>query len=233
MPIRLNKLLVDRGVCSRREADRWITGGRVTVDEIAAILGQKVEGTEKILVNGRPIPQPQRKKAYLAYHKPVGMICTSDVRARDNIIAAVKYPERLFHVGRLDVASSGLILLTNDGEIVNRILRAQGKHEKEYVVTVDRPITGDFLADMATGVLMDGDDRPTLPAQIRQDSPNTFTVVLVEGRNRQIRRMCTALGYSVRSLRRVRIMHILLGDLGVGKWRHLTPKEEKELLTAL
>lgn len=229
--VRLNKFLVDAGVCSRREADRLIALGKVKVDGTPAVLGQKVTGNESIVVNGKKVGAPSAKRVYLAYHKPVGIICTSDPKATDNIIQAVNYPERLFHIGRLDVASSGLILLTNDGDIVNAILRAEGKHEKEYVVEVDKRITPSFLAEMHTGVEILG--RKTLPANVVQIDAMTFAITLVEGRNRQIRRMCEALGYAVKRLKRVRVMNVELADLPVGKWRHLTPIEERTLLRSL
>lgn len=229
--IRLNKYLVDAGVCSRREADRLITEGRILVNDIPAVLGQKVNGNEEIVVNGKQVKQRTTKHVYLAYNKPVGIICTSDPHAKDNIIDAVNYPERVFHIGRLDVASSGLILLTSDGAIVNKILRANRKQEKEYIVTIDRPVTPEFMQAMSNGVEILG--RKTLPAKVHQFSPTTVVVTLIEGRNRQIRRMCEALGVNVVMLKRVRIMNINLGDLPVGEWRHLTPKEEKELLSRL
>lgn len=230
--IRLNKYLVEAGVCSRREADRLITAGKITVDGAPAVLGQKVNGTERIIVNGTLLPKrTTQHHVYLAYNKPVGIICTSDPHAKDTIIDAVNYPERVFHIGRLDVASSGLILLTNNGDVVNALLRAHGNHEKEYIVKIDAPVTRSFLHAMATGVEVLG--RKTLPAKVTQRSKNSFSIILVEGRNRQIRRMCEALGATVKSLQRIRIMHIHLGDLPVGKWRHLTQKEEKEFLSRL
>lgn len=222
-PIRLNKFLVDRGVCSRREADRLIEAGAITVDNKKAVLGQKIIGTEKIAIHGKPISTVRQKRVYLAYHKPVGIICTSDSKAADNIIAAVNYPERLFNIGRLDVASSGLILLTNDGSIVNGILRASEHHEKEYIVRVDKPLTQNFLKKMAEGVMLEG--RKTLPARVARMGENLFSITLTEGRNRQIRRMCESLGYNAKNLKRIRIMHITVDDLPPGKWRHLTPRE--------
>jgi 23S rRNA pseudouridine2604 synthase len=231
MSTRLNKFLVEAGVCSRREGDRLIEAGKVTVDGKKAVLGQKVEGTEDIRANGKKVAISDKPKIYLAYNKPVGIICTSDPKAKDNIVDSIGFPERVFHIGRLDVASSGLILLTNDGEIVNRILRAEGKHEKEYIVTVDKRITPDFINKMRKGVQLE--DGKTLPSRTEQIGFNTFSIILVEGRNRQIRRMCDALGFNVTSLERVRIMNVHLGDLNVGEWRHLTPKEEAELITSL
>lgn len=225
--IRINKYLADRGICSRREADKWVTAGRVTINGAVALMGQKVMGTETIAVDGQSIDTAKPTRVYLAFNKPVGIICSTDPKAQDNIVDAVGYPERVFNIGRLDVASSGLILLTNDGEIVNKILRAEGKHEKEYIVTVDHKITPDFLNKMSKGVMLD--DEKTLPARLEQVSEITFRIILVEGRNRQIRRMCEELGYEVQSLQRVRIMHIELGKLRVGEWRHLTATEEAEL----
>ena len=229
MAVRLNKFLVEQGVCSRREADRLIAAGKVQVNGVAATLGQKIEGGEALTVQGRPVQVADRPRVYLAYNKPVGIICTSDPKAHDTIIDAIGYPERIFHIGRLDVASSGLILLTNDGDIVNAILRAEEKHEKEYVVDVDKPITDAFLRGVQRGVDI-GDDHPTLPAQIVQEGPRTFRIILIEGRNRQIRRMCDAFGYTVKALRRVRVMHLTVDGLQEGEWRHLTEEETQALL---
>lgn len=229
--IRINKYLADRGVCSRREADKLVAAGKVTVDGVVALMGQKVAGTEVIVVDSKTLDASKPTRVYIAYNKPVGIISSTDPKAKDNIVDAVGYPERIFNIGRLDVASSGLILLTNDGDIVNKILRAEGKHEKEYVVTVDRKITPDFLNNMRKGVLID--DEKTLPARIEQSSEYTFRITIVEGRNRQIRKMCEALGFTVQSLKRVRIMHIELGGLKTGEWRHLTPGEEAELMAAI
>lgn len=230
-PMRLNKYLVDAGVCSRREADRLISTGKILVNGARAELGQKVDGSEKILVKGKPVQKPTAKRVYLAFHKPVGVICTSDPKAKDNIIDAVHYPERIFHIGRLDVASSGLILLTNDGDVVNAILRAEGKHEKEYVVTIDRTVTPEFIHAMSTGIEILG--RKTLPAKVTKLGDTSFAITLVEGRNRQIRRMCEAMRVNVKRLERIRVMNIHLGSLPVGTWRHLTQTEETELMRML
>lgn len=229
--MRLNKYLVDAGVCSRREADRLMVAGKITINGSKAIVGTKVDGTEKITVKGKLVSRVPKKHVYLAYHKPVGIICTSDPKAKDNIINAVAYPERVFHIGRLDVASSGLILLTNDGDIVNKILRAEGKHEKEYVVTIDRAITPEFLHTMKTGVEILG--RKTLPAKVEKLGDMSFAITIVEGKNRQLRRMCEALCVNIKRLERIRVMNIELGDLPVGKWRHLTQSEETELMKML
>ncbi len=231
MPTRINKYLADRGICSRREADKLVADGKVTIDGTVAIMGQKVAGTEVIAVDGKPVEASKAERVYILYNKPVGIICSTDPKAKDNIVDAVGYPERIFNIGRLDVASSGLILLTNDGDIVNKILRAEGKHEKEYVVSVDRKITPDFLNNMRKGVLID--DEKTLPARIEQVAEFTFKIILVEGRNRQIRKMCEELGFTVQSLQRIRIMEIEIGGLKTGEWRHLTAGEEADLMTAV
>lgn len=231
MSVRINKYLADRGICSRREADKLVTAGKVKINGKPAEMGQKVTGEEAIEIDGKPIAANKPTRVYLAYNKPVGIICSTDPKAKDNIVDAVGYPERVFNIGRLDVASSGLILLTNDGDIVNKILRAEGKHEKEYVVKVGHKITPDFLQKMRKGVLLE--DGKTLPARVEQLSDNQFSIILVEGRNRQIRRMCEELIYSVESLERVRIMNIQLGKLPVGQWRHLTDTEEAELMATL
>lgn len=230
-PIRLNKFLVDAGVCSRREADRSITAGYITVNGAPATLGMKVTDQDRIEINGQPVVKDDRKLVYLAYNKPVGIICTSDANAKDNIIDAVGYPERVFHIGRLDVASSGLILLTNDGDIVNRILRSEGKHEKEYVVKVQEDVTDEFIKALREGVMLDG--RRTLPATANKLGGQMFSITLVEGRNRQIRRMCEALRRTVVSLKRIRIMHITLDDIAPGTWRYLTPEEERALIASV
>ncbi|KKW30086.1 MAG: Pseudouridine synthase [Candidatus Uhrbacteria bacterium GW2011_GWD2_52_7] len=233
-PTRLNKYLVDAGVCSRREADRLMEEGRITVDGRRAVLGQKVTGNEKIFVDRKPVKKPESiERVYIAYHKPVGIICTSDPKAKDNIIEAVNYPDgRIFHIGRLDVASSGLILLTNDGDIVNAILRAEGQHEKEYIVKVDKDITDEMVTSLRNGVHI-GDDRPTLPAKIMKMGARMFSITIVEGRNRQIRRMCEAVGLNVESLKRIRVMGIKLDDIPPGKWRFLTEQETSALKAAL
>lgn len=233
-PVRLNKYLVDAGVCSRREADRLMEEGRITVNGRRAILGQKVTGNEKIFVDRKAVNKPENvERVYLAYHKPVGVICTSDPKAKDNIIEAVNYPNgRIFHIGRLDVASSGLILLTNDGDIVNAILRAEGHHEKEYIVKVDKDITDEMVTALRNGVHI-GDERKTLPAKIMKMGPRMFSITIVEGRNRQIRRMCEAVGLDVESLKRIRVMGIKLDDIPPGKWRFLTEQETTSLKAAL
>lgn len=228
---RLNKYLVEAGVCSRREADRLMSAGKILVDGQIASLGTKVDGSEKIEVNGKVVGVKKHQPVYLAYHKPVGVICTADPKAKDNIIQAVNYPGRVFTIGRLDVASSGLILLTNDGQAAYQMTQASGGHEKEYVVGVDRQVTPEFLKTLAEGIEVLG--RKTLPAKVKKLSEKTFSLVLVEGRNRQIRRMCETFGFAVTSLKRVRVMNVELGNLPLGKWRKLSELEEKKLISLL
>jgi 23S rRNA pseudouridine2604 synthase len=225
--MRLNKYLAETGACSRREADQWIEAGRVTVNGARAVLGTQVAESDEVRVDGQPLRSKPRR-VYLALNKPVGIECTTDRDVPGNIVDFVDYPERIFPIGRLDKDSEGLILLTNDGDIVNTVLRAEHEHEKEYVVSVDRPLTGAFLAGMAAGVPIL--DTVTNPCRITQVGRNTFRIVLTQGLNRQIRRMCEHFGYTVRSLRRVRIMHVHLGELPVGRWRPLTSAELGGLL---
>jgi 23S rRNA pseudouridine2604 synthase len=225
--MRLNKYLAETGACSRREADQWIDAGRVTVNGARAVLGTQVVEGDEVRVDGEPLRSKPRR-VYLALNKPVGIECTTDRDVPGNIVDFVGYPERIFPIGRLDKDSEGLILLTNDGDIVNTVLRAEHEHEKEYVVSVDRPLTGAFLAGMAAGVPIL--DTVTNPCRVTQVGRNTFRIVLTQGLNRQIRRMCEHFGYTVRSLRRIRIMHVQLGDLAVGRWRPLTSAELGGLL---
>jgi len=228
--LRINKFISETGACSRREADAWISAGRVTVNGAVATLGTQVTGTDVVLVDGRPLAARPRR-VYIALNKPVGIECTTDREVRGNIIDFVAHPERLFPVGRLDKDSDGLILLTNDGDIVNAVLRAEREHEKEYVVTVDRPVTDEFLLAMSAGVPIL--ETVTKPCRTERIAKNTFRIVLTQGLNRQIRRMCKHFGYTVRRLQRVRIMHVRLGDLPVGRWRELTHTENDELARAL
>ncbi len=228
--VRLNKWIADSGFCSRREADRLISEKKVTIDGRTGELGDKVMPGMKVCVNGRPVRR-QQHKVYIALNKPEGVVCTADPREPMNVVDYVGHPERIFPIGRLDKDSSGLLLMTNDGEIVNRILRAAGKHEKEYVVTVNKPITPEFLERMAGGVEIL--DTVTLPCRVTQEDRFTFHIVLVQGLNRQIRRMCEALGYRVLALTRVRIMNVQLSRLKPGHWRNLTPAELKGLMDQL
>jgi 23S rRNA pseudouridine2604 synthase len=225
--VRLNKFLSETGLCSRREADAWIESGRVQVNGTTAVLGTQVGDGDDVRLDGQPVlRKPER--VYLALNKPVGIECTTDRSVPGNIVDFVGHRERVFPIGRLDKDSEGLILLTNDGDIVNRVLRAEHEHEKEYIVSVDRPLTPGFLEGMAHGVPIL--DTVTNPCKVRQVGRNTFRIVLTQGLNRQIRRMCEHFDYTVRGLQRVRIMHIQLGDLPLGKWRNLTAAEVRPLL---
>ena len=225
--MRINKFLAESGACSRREADAWIAAGRVTVNGAVAELGTRVAEGDQVAVDGQSIDARPRR-VYLALNKPVGVECTTDRDVPGNIVDFVGHRERIFPIGRLDKDSEGLILLTNDGDVVNHVLRAENAHEKEYVVAVDRPLTPEFLAGMAGGVPILG--TVTNPCRISQVGRNTFRIVLTQGMNRQIRRMCEHFDYTVRRLQRVRIMHIRLGELPIGKWRNLTPEEVRGLL---
>ena len=225
--MRLNKYISATGVCSRREADKWIEAGRVTCNGQPAALGTRVADGDEIRIDGEPIGA-KRRQVYIALNKPVGVTCTTEAHIEDNIIDLVGYSERIFPIGRLDKDSEGLILLTNDGDIVNEILRAENNHEKEYIVTVDRPITDLSLKMMASGVKIMGE--LTKPCQVSRIDRETFRMILTQGLNRQIRRMCSALGYKAQRLQRVRIMNIHLGTLGSGQWRHLTAPELAGLL---
>jgi len=225
--MRLNKYLSETGVCSRREADDWIAAGRVTINGILASLGTQVRPGDEVQVDGRPaVARPPR--VYLALNKPPGVECTTDRDVPENIVDFVGHHARIFPVGRLDKDSEGLILLTNDGDIVNGILRSEHGHEKEYLVTVDRPVTQAFVEGMARGVPIL--DTVTRPCEVAAVGKNTFRIVLTQGLNRQIRRMCRHFGYTVRRLQRVRIMHLRLGRLGPGEWRALRTDEIAPLL---
>jgi 23S rRNA pseudouridine2604 synthase len=222
-PTRINKFLSEAGACSRRGADALIAQGRVTINGQVPEIGTKVQPGDEVRLDGELVAVPEEPRVYLAFHKPVGIVCTTDTRVEpDNIIDFIGYPTRIFPIGRLDKASEGLIFLTNDGDIVNRILRARYGHDKEYVVTVDKPITAEFVAKMAAGVPIL--DTVTLPCEVTRLSREVFRIVLTQGLNRQIRRMCEQLGYRVRRLRRVRIMNVEL-DVPVGRWRDLTSDE--------
>lgn len=227
--MRLNKYISESGVASRREADTWIAAGRVTVNGVAAGLGTRVAEGDRVEVDGRALPERQRE-IYIALNKPRGITCTTERDVAGNIVDFIGHRERIFPIGRLDKDSEGLILLTNNGDIVNEILRVEHGHEKEYLVTVERPVTDTFLAMMAAGVRIGGEK--TRPAVVTRAGPATFRIVLTQGLNRQIRRMCSALGFRVQSLKRVRIMHIRLGSLATGAWRDLTAAEIRPLLAA-
>jgi 23S rRNA pseudouridine2604 synthase len=225
--LRLNKYISETGVCSRREADKWIDAGRVTCNGNPAALGTQVGEGDVVCIDGQPIGA-KKKQIYIALNKPVGVTCTTEAHIEDNIIELVGYPERIFPIGRLDKDSEGLILLTNNGDIVNEILRSENNHEKEYIVTVDRPITDLSLKMMASGIKIMGE--LTKPCKVGRIDQKSFRMILTQGLNRQIRRMCSALGYKARRLQRVRIMNIHLGALGSGQWRHLSDSELAGLL---
>jgi 23S rRNA pseudouridine2604 synthase len=228
--IRINKFFTEHGICSRREADRLIESGVITINGRVAKLGDQVEPSDIIAREGRVIPWG-KAALYIKYHKPVGVTTTSEPHIPRNIIAEIGYPERIFPIGRLDKDSSGLILLTNDGDIVNEILRAEFGHEREYLVQVDRSFNQSFLDRMSRGVMILGSK--TKPCRMIRVGSNRFCIVLTEGRNRQIRRMCQALGYRVIKLHRTRIMHLSVEGLQVGEWKELTTQEREQLLEAI
>ncbi len=225
--IRINKYLSDKGLCSRREADRLIAQGRVRINGKVAEMGSRVAAGDVVELNGKRISSELETRIYMAFNKPIGITCTTDRAIRGNIVDYINYPQRIFHVGRLDKDSEGLILMTNDGDIVNKILRASNNHEKEYIVTVDKPVTDEFLKGMSSGVPVLG--TMTNPCTVERRSKYVFRIILTQGLNRQIRRMCSYFGFKVVRLKRIRIMNIKLGDLPVGKWRYLTETELTEL----
>lgn len=248
-PIRLNKFLSEAGICSRRQADAMVDAGRITVDGMTAVQGMKVTSENEIRVDGVVVGKAKVRPVLLAVNKPKGIVCTTSDKDRNNIVDFLHYPERIYPVGRLDKESDGLVLMTNQGDIVNRILRGSNKHEKEYLVTVNKPITDEFLAAMRGGVPIpdmnkairydkdaDVSDAPvvmTRPCQVDRLGRFEFRIVLTQGLNRQIRRMCDFLGYRVKELKRVRIMNITLGDLEVGSFREIRDEELKRLLALL
>jgi 23S rRNA pseudouridine2604 synthase len=228
--MRLNKYISETGVCSRREADALIEQGRVSVNGTRAVLGTQVNEGDEVKLNGRVVGATKKARVYIALNKPVGITCTTERHIQGNIVDLVGHRERIFPIGRLDKESDGLILLTSNGDIVNEILRAENNHEKEYVVSVDRPVSDDFVAGMGRGVRLPELDAVTKPCRVTRTGPKVFRIILTQGLNRQIRRMCEVFGYKVRQLRRVRIINVQLGDLPVGKWRDLTPEELSGLL---
>ncbi|MBX2935218.1 MAG: 23S rRNA pseudouridine(2604) synthase RluF [Ferruginibacter sp.] len=223
MDISLNKYISETGFCSRREADKYIEKLRVTINGVEAMKGNRVAEGDIVLIDGEPINKKKKVAVYIALNKPKGITCTTDLKDKTNIIDFVKYKSRIFPIGRLDKRSEGLIFLTNDGDIVNKILRAGNQHEKEYIVMVDKPITVDFIQKMRNGVRILG--TVTQKCFVKQEGTNRFKIILTQGLNRQIRRMCEALGYRVESLQRTRIMNITLSSLPPGKWRYFTPAE--------
>lgn len=224
--VRINKFLSEAGVCSRREADRYIEDGKVKIDGVVAQMGSKVSKGNQVTFCDKPVKK-EEKLVLIAFNKPEGIVCTTDHNEPDNIIDFIGYNMRIYPIGRLDKDSEGLILLTNDGNIVNKILRAENHHEKEYIVSLNKEITMEFLKKMATGVPIL--DTVTRPCKINQIDKYTFNIILTQGLNRQIRRMCEELGYRVSNLRRVRIMNIQLGRLKTGDYRNVTEREIEDL----
>lgn len=224
---RINKYLSEIGYCSRRAADKLILENRVTINGSVPEMGTKIIPGDIVKVDGQLVSKPDEKPVYIAFNKPVGIVCTTDIKAeKDNIIDYIKYPKRIFPIGRLDKPSEGLILLTSDGDIVNKILRARNNHEKEYLVSVNRPITNEFLKKMRSGVPIL--DTITRECEVEQIDKNRFRIILTQGLNRQIRRMCEFLDFKVTKLKRVRIMNIKL-DIPIGKWRYLSTEEMDEI----
>ena len=224
--IRLNKYISESGFCSRREADKLIESGLVTIDGVKATMGTKVSKGQKVKVNGKLISKDE-DLVYIVLNKPVGITCTTEHKVKGNIVDFVNHKKRIFPIGRLDKDSQGLILMTKDGDIVNKILRAGNNHEKEYIVTVNKPINEEFVKRMSNGIKILG--QVTKKCYVKKEGNNTFRIILTQGLNRQIRRMCEALGYEVVKLKRIRIMNINLGELRIGEWRDLTYKELKGL----
>jgi len=222
MPTRLNKFISDTGFCSRRGADKLILEGRVSVNGHLPELGTKVTSADLITIDGKKL-QIGKPRIYMAFHKPRGITCTTELHVKDNIISFIRYSERIFPIGRLDKDSEGLIFLTNDGDIVNKILRAGNNHEKEYIVTVDKPLTEQFVNKMSNGVRIL--DTVTKKCFVKRESRFVFRIILTQGLNRQIRRMCETLDYQVTSLKRIRIMNIVLDEIKSGQWRMLSPEE--------
>lgn len=230
MDVRINKFLSEAGVCSRRKADQLIAQGRVTVDGLVAEMGSKVTEGQRVCVDGRII-EKNEEPVVLLFHKPVGIVCTAEKREKNNVIDYLHYPQRIFPVGRLDKDSEGLLLLTNDGDLMNQILKAANGHEKEYIVTVDQKITKEFIRKMSLGVPVL--DRITNPCTVTMMNEHTFRIILTQGLNRQIRRMCEYLGYRVVSLKRVRIMNLHLDGIRKGEYRKITGQEYAQLKNLL
>jgi 23S rRNA pseudouridine2604 synthase len=228
--VSLNKYISETGICSRREADRWIEAGRVKINGKTAAKGNRVFENDQVTIDGKPL-KSKPKSVFIALNKPAGITCTTDRSDKDNIIDFVGHKERIFPIGRLDKASTGLIFLTNDGDIVNEILRAENNHEKEYIVTVDKPVDARFIKRMSAGIPILG--TVTNPCFVEKTGLNAFRIILTQGLNRQIRRMCEYLDYQVMTLKRIRIMNIRLDGLKVGAWRDLTKEELAELKNML
>lgn len=229
--IRINKFLSEKGVCSRREADRLLESGRVFVNGERASVGMRVTGQEEIVADGKPVSRKQVKPVFLAVNKPVGVVCTTaSFPGEVNIVDMVKYPTRIYPIGRLDKDSEGLILMTNQGDLVNEILKSSKNHEKEYVVTVNRQVTEEFLSKMRNGVELAELETVTKPCVCTKSGNREFHIILKQGLNRQIRRMCETLGYRVESLKRIRIMNIRLGNLPTGNFRNITDGEFMQMM---
>jgi 23S rRNA pseudouridine2604 synthase len=228
--IRINKFISETGFCSRREADKLVEQGKVTLNGRVAVLGDKASDGDEVRANGKLL-KPKNAGVYIAFNKPVGITCTTERHIKGNIIDFIGHKERIFPIGRLDKPSEGLIFLTSDGDIVNKILRAGNNHEKEYVVTVDKMITPEFIARMSAGIPIL--DTITKRCFVRKDSSHVFTIILTQGLNRQIRRMCEYLGYKVNRLQRIRIMNVTLDHIPVGKWRDLTSEEMSYINSAV
>jgi 23S rRNA pseudouridine2604 synthase len=226
-PVRINKYLSEAGFCSRREADRLIESGKVTVDGVPAEMGTKVQPGQRVCVNGKPV-RMEEEEILLVVNKPIGIVCTTAEFDKDNIVDFLNYPKRVYPIGRLDKDSSGLILMTNQGELVNKILRGGNHHEKEYMVRVNRPVTPEFVTAMEAGVVLDDGVR-TLPCKVEKTGGYSFKIILMQGLNRQIRRMCEAAGMQVTRLRRIAEGNLQLDNLPLGKWRHLTEEEVTQL----
>lgn len=229
MEIRINKFLSEAGICSRREADRQIAAGNVTIDGIPAQTGDKVSDGQKVFFYGKPVKR-EEEKILLVFYKPPGIVCTSEKREKNNVVDYISYPRRIYPVGRLDKDSEGLLLLTNQGEIVNKMMRSGNMHEKEYIVTVNRPVTESFLRGISGGVPLVELGTTTRKCKVKQTGKYEFKIVLTQGLNRQIRRMCEYFGYRVKKLVRIRIMNIELGDLKEGTYRKVTKEEYKKLM---
>ena len=226
---RINKFLSEAGYCSRREADKLIEARRVTINGVVPEIGTKIAPHDVVHVDGKEIKNTKKAFVYLAFNKPVGIVCTTDTSVeKDNIIDYINYPKRIFPIGRLDKPSEGLILLTDDGDIVNKILRASNNHEKEYIVTVDKPISQTFINRMSGGIYLEDLGKTTKKCEVKKINSNTFSIILTQGLNRQIRRMCEYLTYEVQTLKRVRIMNIKL-DMPIGEYREFTKEEFNEL----
>ena len=228
--MRINKFLSEAGVCSRRGADKWIDDKRVKINDELATLGSQVEDSDVVKVDNKVITI-DKGYVYIALNKPRGITSTTEKHIKGNVVDYVNHPERIFQIGRLDKDSEGLLLLTSDGDIVNEILRSENHHEKEYVVTVDKPITKEFIKNMSNGVVIL--NQKTLPAKLEQLNDKTFKIILTQGLNRQIRRMCETLGYNVKKLKRIRIMNIKLDGIKYGEWRDLTAEEFNTLTQTL